>query len=122
MIEVEPVRNRKLIDENLPDAPVIPEIENPVVTVSDLNLHYGETQALFDIEMRVSEHEVTAFIGPSGCGKSTLLRCMNRLNDLIDSVEIDGTVQIDGEDIYSPGYDVSCWLRFMRLSGNLWAI
>ena len=77
-----------------------------VVEASDLNLFYGETQALFDIDIRIPEHQVTAFIGPSGCGKSTLLRCMNRLNDLIDSVRIDGSVLVEGEDIYAPGYDV----------------
>ena len=57
---------------------IMPDIRNPIVEVSNLNLYYGETQALFDIDLRIPEHRVTAFIGPSGCGKSTLLRCMNR--------------------------------------------
>ena len=86
--------------------PVLPDIRNPIVKVSNLNLYYGETQALFDIDLRIPEHRVTAFIGPSGCGKSTLLRCLNRLNDLIDSVRIQGAVEIDDDDIYSSGYDV----------------
>lgn len=85
---------------------IVPDIQDPIVTVSDLNLYYGETQALFDIDMQIPEHRVTALIGPSGCGKSTLLRCMNRLNDLIDSVRIEGVVEIDNDDIYGPGYDV----------------
>ena len=85
---------------------VMPDIRNPIVKVSNLNLYYGETQALFEIDLRIPEHRVTAFIGPSGCGKSTLLRCMNRLNDLIDSVRIEGVVEIDDDDIYSAGYDV----------------
>ena len=85
------------------DAPVV---ERPIVEVEGLNLHYGEAQALFGIDLQVPEYQVTALIGPSGCGKSTLLRCMNRLNDLIDSVRIEGRVRIAGEDIYGPGYDV----------------
>ena len=85
---------------------IFPKIDRPVVEVDHLNLFYGQTQALFDIGLQVPEHQVTAFIGPSGCGKSTLLRYLNRLNDLIDIVRIDGTIQIEGEDIYRPGYDV----------------
>lgn len=85
---------------------IVPEIDDPVAEVKDLNLFYGETQALFDIGLQVPEHQVTAFIGPSGCGKSTLLRCMNRLNDLIDTVRISGSVHIEGDDIYGPGFDV----------------
>ena len=81
-------------------------VDNPIVEVEGLNLHYGSAQALFDINLRVPEYMVTAFIGPSGCGKSTLLRTMNRLNDLIDSVRIEGTVRLAGEDIFGPGYDV----------------
>jgi phosphate transport system ATP-binding protein len=82
------------------------EVDNPLVTVGDLSLYYGESQALFDVNLTVPEREVTAFIGPSGCGKSTLLRCLNRLNDLIDDVRITGSVNLSGEDIYHPAYDV----------------
>ena len=88
--------------------------EKPVVEVESLSLHYGDAQALYDISLNVPRHNVTAFIGPSGCGKSTLLRCMNRLNDLIDSVRIDGGVRIEGEDIYAQGYDV---ISLRRLVG-----
>lgn len=78
----------------------------PAVEVKDLNLFYGPSQALYDINLAMTEKEVTAFIGPSGCGKSTLLRCFNRLNDLIDNVKIEGKVMIHGEDIYQRGVDV----------------
>ena len=82
------------------------EIEKPLVEVEKLNLFYDESQALFDIDLQIPERKVTAFIGPSGCGKSTLLRCLNRLNDLIESVRIGGRIRIAGEDIYAPECDV----------------
>ena len=92
-------------DEVVPERAVI-SIENPIVEVEGLALFYDQTQALFDIDLQVPERQVTALIGPSGCGKSTLLRCINRLNDLIESVRIQGGVRIDGQDIYAPDYDV----------------
>ncbi len=76
-----------------------------VVEVNDLSLWYDEKQALKNISMAVPQHQITALIGPSGCGKSTLLRCMNRLNDLIDGVRIQGTIRIAGVDIYDPALD-----------------
>lgn len=72
-----------------------------------LNLHYGENHALKDINMSISPGAVTAFIGPSGCGKSTFLKTLNRMNDLIDSVKIDGEVLLDGENIYDPKVDTT---------------
>lgn len=72
------------------------------LTVKDLNVFYGGFQALKQIQMRVLPQQITALIGPSGCGKSTLLRCFNRMNDLIDSVRISGTIQLDGQDIHDP--------------------
>jgi phosphate transport system ATP-binding protein len=75
------------------------------LTVRDLNLHYGPKHALQDVSIDVREHRVTAFIGPSGCGKSTFLRTLNRMNDLIDGVKIQGAVKLDGVDIYAPGVD-----------------
>ena len=81
-------------------------IEKPIVEVEKLNIYYGETQALFDVDLQIPEREVTAFIGPSGCGKSTLLRCINRLNDLIESARVEGKVRVEGENVYAPGYDV----------------
>lgn len=80
--------------------------KEPVVTVRDLSLWYGETQALFDVSMDIPHGQVTAFIGPSGCGKSTLLRCFNRMNDLIDSVRIKGEVVLKGQDLLLPSTDV----------------
>ena len=77
------------------------------IAVQHLNLHYGENHALKDINMNIAQNAVTAFIGPSGCGKSTFLKCLNRMNDLVDCVKIDGTVTIDGEDIYSPKVDTT---------------
>ena len=70
------------------------------LNVSNLDLYYGEKQALKKINMDIKANKVTAFIGPSGCGKSTFLRTLNRMNDLIDNVKIEGTVEVDGEDIY----------------------
>jgi len=74
--------------------------------VADFNLWYGQKQALFDVAMDVEKGLVTALIGPSGCGKSTLLRCMNRMNDLVDTVSITGVMKLDGADIYGPRVDV----------------
>ena len=75
---------------------------SPKLIVKDLDLFYGDFQALKQIQMRVLPQQITALIGPSGCGKSTLLRCFNRMNDLIDSVRISGTIQLDGKDINDP--------------------
>lgn len=70
------------------------------LSVKDLDLYYGEKQALKKINMEIKANRVTALIGPSGCGKSTFLRTLNRMNDLIDDVKIEGVVKVDGEDIY----------------------
>ncbi|MFT6618162.1 MAG: phosphate transport system ATP-binding protein [Limisphaerales bacterium] len=78
----------------------------PFIEVRDLDLYYGLSQALREINIRMNENEVTAFIGPSGCGKSSLLRCFNRMNDLIDDVRIDGSVRIGGHSIYDQAVDV----------------
>ena len=78
----------------------------PLIASEQVNLHYGSTQALKNISLTIGERHVTAFIGPSGCGKSTFLRCFNRMNDLIDSVRITGSIKIGGQDIYSPDVDV----------------
>ncbi|MCT4606433.1 MAG: phosphate ABC transporter ATP-binding protein PstB [Marinisporobacter sp.] len=79
---------------------------NPKIRVKNLNLFYGEFQALTDINIEIKENKVTALIGPSGCGKSTFLRTLNRMNDLIDSVKINGQIILDGLDIYSDQYDL----------------
>ena len=79
----------------------------PKMTLHDVNFYYANTQALFKVTIDVPPNLVTAFIGPSGCGKSTLLRCLNRLNDLIESARLEGRILLDGEDIYSPKVDVT---------------
>ena len=76
------------------------------IEARDLNLFYGQKQALKGISMNVERNRVTALIGPSGCGKSTFLRALNRMNDLIDGVRVEGTVTVDGRNIYAPGTDV----------------
>ena len=75
-------------------------------SVSDLNLYYGDFQALKQINLELPEREITAFIGPSGCGKSTLLKSLNRMNDLVENCKITGKILLDGEDIYR-GMDVN---------------
>lgn len=77
------------------------------VKVENLNLYYGENHALKDVNMDIQENAVTAFIGPSGCGKSTFLKTLNRMNDLVDGVRIEGKVLLDGEDIYDPVVDTT---------------
>lgn len=80
-------------------------MEKIKITTKKLNLHYGTNHALKDIDMHIQEHAITAFIGPSGCGKSTFLKCLNRMNDLVDSARIEGEVLIDNEDIYADNVD-----------------
>ncbi len=75
------------------------------VSVKDLNLYYGDNQALHGITMDIYENQITALIGPSGCGKSTFLRCLNRMNDLINSVRIEGNIIIDKKNIYDQDVD-----------------
>lgn len=82
------------------------EIPNPIVVVKNLNLFYGQTQALFDIAFKIPRNLVTALIGPSGCGKSTFLRCLNRMNDLVDGVTIEGSLKLDDIEINNPTLDV----------------
>jgi len=72
---------------------------------TDVNLWYGEKQALFDVNLDIFGQSVTALIGPSGCGKSTFLRCLNRMNDVIDICKVEGDIRLDGEDIYAPDVD-----------------
>ena len=82
-------------------------MENKVkVCVENLNVHYGEKQALFDVCMDINQNEITALIGPSGCGKSTFLRCLNRMNDVIDICKVEGSIKIDGQNIYDKDIQV----------------
>ena len=88
-----------LTDPSVLTAPIMVKVER-------LNLFYGEKQALFDINLSVARNSVMSFIGPSGCGKSTLLRCLNRMNDLIDDVRIEGRALLGDADLYAPETDV----------------
>ncbi len=81
------------------DAPVKMHTENVCV-------HYGEKQALFDVNLDIRKNQVTSLIGPSGCGKSTYLRCLNRMNDTVDIARVQGKIELDGHDIYDPKIDV----------------
>ena len=81
-------------------------MEEHTLEISDFDLWYGSKQALFDINMDIPFGQVTSLIGPSGCGKSTLLRCVNRMNDLIPSVRIEGNMRLNGDSIYKVGVDV----------------
>ena len=83
---------------------------NDLISVKDLCLWYGKTQALKDIQIDIPEKSITALIGPSGCGKSTFLKTLDRMNDLIPCVRIEGEVKYNGTDIFAPGTDVT-WLR-----------
>ena len=82
-------------------------MENSKISVKNLNLHYGENHALKNVNMEIKKNAITAFIGPSGCGKSTFLKCINRMNDLVENVRIEGQVLLDGEDIYDKRVDTT---------------
>lgn len=86
------------------EAASLSEVE---ISVKHLDLYYGDNHALKDINIDIPKHAVTAFIGPSGCGKSTFLRTLNRMNDLISSVKITGSVMLDGEDVYGQDVDTT---------------
>nr|WP_026913137.1 phosphate ABC transporter ATP-binding protein PstB [Perlucidibaca piscinae] len=88
-------RNRDLVNEDL------------CLETRNLNLFYGDKQALFDINMHIPKQRVTAFIGPSGCGKSTLLRTFNRMNDLVDGCSIQGEIRLDNQNIFDRSVDVT---------------
>ena len=82
-------------------------MNNFKINTEKLNLYYGSNHALKDIDMQIRANVITAFIGPSGCGKSTFLKTLNRMNDLVDHVKIEGKVYLDGEDIYAPKTDTT---------------
>ena len=79
---------------------------DPIISSRDVNIFYGDKQAIFDVGMDILPNKVTAFIGPSGCGKSTFLRAINRMNDLIPICRMEGNMTIGGQDIYAPEVDV----------------
>ena len=81
-----------------------------VIEAKNLNLWYGAHHALHDVNIEIPEHEITALIGPSGCGKSTFLKTLNRMNDLVEGIRIEGEINYAGQNIYDPGVDTT-WLR-----------
>ena len=87
-----------------PPTPLTPPAAK--IDVKGMNFYYGANRALEDINLNVFPNQVTAFIGPSGCGKSTFLRSLNRMNDIIPDTRVDGSIQVDGQDIYAPSVDV----------------
>ncbi len=84
----------------------VQNVAEPQIYIEDLNLWYGEKQALNNISMRIPKNSVTALIGPSGCGKSTFIRCLNRMNDLIKNCKVEGKVSIKGRNLYGKDVDV----------------
>jgi phosphate transport system ATP-binding protein len=78
---------------------------NVVFELSDVNVYYGTFRAVRDVDLQIREQEITAFIGPSGCGKTTVLRCLNRMNDLIESARVEGDLRYHGMDLYAKGVD-----------------
>lgn len=80
--------------------------DESAIFVKNLNLYYGDFQALKNVNMDIKKNKVTAFIGPSGCGKSTTLKCFNRMNDLVDDCKIEGLIEVEGQDIYKKDVDV----------------
>ncbi|MDX1514308.1 MAG: phosphate ABC transporter ATP-binding protein PstB [Gammaproteobacteria bacterium] len=81
-------------------------VDNPRMVSRDVNVYYGDKRAIRDVSLDIGRNEVIAMIGPSGCGKSTYLRCLNRMNDTIEGCRVEGTITLDGEDIYDKNLDV----------------
>jgi phosphate transport system ATP-binding protein len=84
------------------DGPTQPDAASVVFDVSDLSVFYGDFRAVRNVDLKVQSREITAFIGPSGCGKTTVLRCFNRMNDLIDTARVEGSIHYRGVDLYDP--------------------
>ena len=94
-------------DDAIPDSTELLDIDGDAhMWIKNLDLHYGSAQAIYNVSIPFQRNAVTALIGPSGCGKSTLLRCLNRMNDLIPICKIDGSVELDGEEIMGRGADL----------------
>lgn len=83
-----------------------PFVEDPKFTMRGVDVFYGDKQAIFDVDLDIAKNEVISMIGPSGCGKSTILRCLNRMNDTIDVCRVNGTIELDGTNIYTSKLDV----------------
>ncbi len=109
-----PGRQRAVVDSNLDDPTLHPDfrtfgdihVDDPAMTSRNVDVSYGDKQAIFNVSLDIAKNEVIAMIGPSGCGKSTFLRCFNRMNDTIDACKVSGSIKLHGEDIYSKDMDV----------------
>ena len=107
-----PVMNQQGKTETLVSAAIPDEtvgnvfVDNPRIKARDVNVFYGDKQAIDRVTLDIAEKQVISFIGPSGCGKSTVLRCLNRMNDTIDICRIEGEIALDGKNIYAPDVDV----------------
>ena len=107
-----PVMNQQGKTETLVSAAIPDEtvgnvfVDNPRIKARDVNVFYGDKQAIDRVTLDIAEKQVISFIGPSGCGKSTFLRCLNRMNDTIDICHIEGEIALDGKNIYAPDVDV----------------
>jgi len=94
------------VEETRPEWTTYEAASGTKLAVKDLDVHYGDDHAIKDVSMDIPEESVTALIGPSGCGKSTFLRCLNRMNDRIRAANVDGTVELDEQNIYQDGIDL----------------
>ena len=95
-----------MVNDLTENTPLIPS-EDLAVDIRNVNLWYGEKQALFDVSLPIRRNSITALIRPSGCGKSTLLRSINRMNDLVEGCRVEGEMMFDGENLYDPGLDIN---------------
>jgi phosphate transport system ATP-binding protein len=111
-IEVAPAKVTAQQETLAPGEPIVTKtvgqvtVQDPVIAARDVNVYYGEKHAIKDVSIDVASNSVIAFIGPSGCGKSTFLRCLNRMNDTIESARMTGKITLDGQDIYDRQQDV----------------
>ncbi len=101
------VENNTITDVNdIKETVGIPLVENAKMSMRDVDVFYGEKQAIFGVNLDIGVNEVIAMIGPSGCGKSTFLRCLNRMNDTIEICKVNGQLHLEGQNIYDPKLDV----------------
>ena len=103
-LEALPIKNLVSRDKRLTVGKI--HVDDPRMTCRNVDVHYGDKQAIRDVSLDIGRNEVIAMIGPSGCGKSTFLRCLNRMNDTIDSCRVSGEIKLDGQDIYDKNIDV----------------
>ena len=100
--------NEQTLSTHLPEGETVgsPLVDNAKIKIRDVDVFYGQKQAVFGVNLDIAENEVIAMIGPSGCGKSTFLRCLNRMNDTIETCRVDGKIELDGMDICDSKLDV----------------